>query len=133
MAKKQRKATVVDLPINGTAIASQARDKFNALCDFCEANDIPFEDNEYDLENLFKRCIYDQFVIEYGELTDHARQSVLERKGHILVEGIPATNEEDINWGLYDCEPVYSDDADVTHIRLTIQDPDVAMLIKLAV
>lgn len=132
MAKRQKKSVDLLLPLDGAAIDRVFNDRYDALCQFCDDNDIPYEDEEYDFGNLLSQCIFNQYRSQYEGIYTDARAAVLASKGHVLIEGIPTTDTDDIDWGLIQCEPVY-DDAHITHIRMTVQDADVAMLIKLAV
>lgn len=133
MAKNKLLPTTLTCPISGAEIERRMHHKLDILEQFCFENDIPHEDEEYNIDNLVFNTFCDVVIDTYGDLMDETAVSVFEKKGFLMVDGQPVDDVAEGRIYVFEMEPGkplktgFSDT-----VIMKIHDPDVAMLVKLA-
>lgn len=132
MAKSKVAPTIIRAPIDASDIRARFLTKMDALYAFCQANDIPHEDDEYDTENLIFNTFCDVVIDTYGDLMDETAVAVFKKKGFLVVDGQDVDDAAEARIYVFEMEPAlplitaYADE-----VIMKIHDPDVAMLVKL--
>jgi hypothetical protein len=133
MAKSKTSPIEIKCPLEVLAVEARALTKLDLLYDFCEQNNIPYRDDEYDIEPLTLQCFGEVVAETYGDILSDAAEATLNRKGFLLSDGKKVYGMDMARMFAYDIEPLMENGSEsITHVLIKIHDPDMAMLVKLS-
>ncbi|WVT73986.1 hypothetical protein QM996_02410 [Sinorhizobium chiapasense] len=117
---------------DAAAVNQISEQKVDKLIEFACDLDIPMDEDHYDFTSIHDYDTEMHLLDKYLEMIDAAILATLKTKGFVIVDGEKIDDEDTLDLFSYRIDKQWNAEKTmITHSYLMVDDPDVAMLLKL--